>query len=240
MTSGERLQANFKNGEFFEGNTLSFFEHSSVRFDLAAGGSVTAVTPRSGDAPALDIDVPVADGLAVVVHETAPSKLTYREWAKFQKFAAHKDFSSAEADHVAAGWSQVRFREIYTRHAKALVAIGSGQGADKPLGLETEFVALTNPYAANFDYDMKVQVLYGASPRADAQVEVFDRAPDGTVNVTLHRTDNEGIASVPVTPGHEYLFDAVVLRPADGASSEENAIVWETLWAALTFAVPAK
>ncbi len=238
VDSGERLQARFKNGEEFKGNTLSFFDRSSDRFDVIVAGKVSAVTPRAGDSPALDIAAPTTDGLVSVVHETTASRLTYREWAKFQKFVAHKDFATAEADHAAAGWSKERFRERYTRHVKALIAVGSGEGTDSKAGLKTEFVVLTNPYDATFDNNMKVELWLEDAPRADAQVEVFDRAPDDSVTITLYRTDADGTATIPVQPGHDYLFDAVVLRPAPDASTEENAIVWETYWAALTFAVP--
>jgi hypothetical protein len=85
---------------------------------------------------------------------------------------------------------------------------------------------------------MTVELRYQGAPRVDAQVEVFDRAPDDTVTITLHRTDAAGLATVPVLAGHEYLFDAVVLRRAPDPGDDPNAPVWETLWAALTFAVP--
>ncbi len=235
---GERLQAVFKNGQEFEGSSLSFFERSSARFEMYADGQVMALTPRSGDSPALDVDAPVTDGLVSVVHETTPSLLTYREWEKFLKFAAHKDFKTAAADHIAAGWSQEMFRERYTRHVKALFAVGSGQGDDAATGMETEFIALTNPYVAGFDNNMRVEVQYRGAPRADAQVEVFDRAPDNSVTISLFRTDAAGQVSVPVQNGHEYLFDAVVLRSIPAPVAEENPLVWETLWAALTFKVP--
>ena len=167
--------------------------------------------------------------------------MTYTEWDKFLSFAAHKDFPQAEADHLANGWPQDRFKERYTRHAKTLIAVGDGRGADAPLGLETEFTALTNPYDPDFDGQMKVTLTYEGSPRVDAQVEIFDRAPDGEVTVTLQRTDDMGEAVIPVTPGHDYLLDAVVLRPApeaDKVTDDPNQPVWETLWAALTFHVP--
>lgn len=238
IETGAALQADFKNGEEFKGSSLSFFDRSSARFDLVVAGKVQALSPRSGDSPALDLPAPVPDGLVVIVHETTPSRLTYKEWEKFLKFAAHKDFPTAAADHKAAGWSQERFKERYTRHVKALVAVGSGEGADMAVGLETEFVALSNPYDASFDNMMKVALAYQGQPRPDAQVEVFARGPDGTVTISLHRTDSQGIAEIGVEPGHDYLFDAVVLRPAAEASTQEDALVWETLWAALTFSVP--
>lgn len=233
-----RVQAQFKNGQDFKGSTLSFFDRSSKRFDIVIDGKAMPVTPRSGDSPALDIALPIKDKLISVIHETSSSEVTYREWEKFQKFAAHKDFTTAEKEHIAAGWSQVKFRETYSRHVKALIAIGTGEGRDSKAGLKTEFVALTNPYDDSFGGTMQVGLYFDGTPRANAQVEVFDRTPGGDVTVTLHRTDAEGKAEVPVTAGHEYLFDAVVLQPFAEASVEENAIVWQTYWAALTFAVP--
>lgn len=238
VESGERLQAKFKNGENFEGSTLSYFDRSSARFDMMADGETTEITPRAGDSPALDIAAPVENGLVVVVHETTPASLTYREWAKFLKFADHKDFTEAEADHIAAGWPRENFRERYTRHAKALFAVGDGAGADRPMGLKTEFVALDNPYVSDLGDTLRVRLLIDGLPRRNAQVEVFDRAPDGAVTVTLHRTNAGGEASIPVTAGHEYLLDAVTLRVVEGADAGDPPLLYETFWAALTFAVP--
>lgn len=237
VPKGEKVQAVFKNGEEFEGVTLSYFDRKSTRFEMQLGEEKITLTPRAGDNPALDVAAPAGEGLLIVVHETTSSTLTYREWEKFLKFAAHKDFTQAAADHEGAGWPKEGFRESYSRHAKALIALGSGAGSDREMGLATEFVALTNPYAEDFDGTVRVRLLYQGAPRTDAQVEVFERAADGTVEVSLHRTDSEGIAGIPVKPGHSYLFDGVVLRPFDG-KGEENEPVWETLWAALTFAVP--
>ena len=89
---------------------------------------------------------------------------------------------------------------------------------------------------------MKVALRYQDAPRPDAQIEVFERGPEGDVTITMHRTDTAGEAVIPVSKGHEYLFDAVVLRPVEGVGTgkdvDANQPVWETLWAALTFSVP--
>ena len=174
----------------------------------------------------------------MIVHETTPASLTYTDWSKFLRFAAHKDFSNAEADHLANGWSQERFRESYTRHVKALVAVGDGTGEDRSFGLETEIVALSNPYAEDFTGEMRVRVEYNGAPRPDVQLEVFEKSAAGDVAITLYRTDAGGVAQVPVKAEHSYLFDAVVLRPNPASDGSDDAPVWHTLWAALTFAVP--
>lgn len=234
---GENLSANLRNGQNFDGINLAWFENRFTRFEMVSAGQTTPVTGRMGDSPALQATAP-GDGLLVILHETTASTLTYTEWDKFLAFAAHKDFPNAAADHQAAGWPMDRFGESYTRHAKALVAVGSGAGSDQNFGMATEFVAMTNPYLEEFNGQMEVELRYLDAPRADAQVEVFDRAPDGSVAVSLSRTDEAGRAIIPVSPGHTYLFDAVVLRPFEDAGTSEKAPVWETLWAALTFAVP--
>lgn len=228
-----QIVAELKNGEEFEGISLAYFDRRIDRFDVVVGDTVQPVAARNGDNPALDVAGPVA-GLAIVVHETTPSSLTYKDWAKFQKFADHKDFPDIAARHAANGFPPVPFKERYTRHAKALIAVGTGSGQDRGLGLKTEFIALTNPYAPDFDGTMRVQVTLDDNVRSNAQVEVFDRAPDQSVTVTLHRTDDAGIAAIPVTAGHTYLFDAVAIAPV----SDADDTVWETFWAALTFAVP--
>jgi cobalt/nickel transport protein len=235
VAPGDPIIARFRNGEKFEGVDLPYLDRQSVRLEMVRGQDVATFTPRNGDRPVID-QPNLGPGLTVLAHETAPRTLTYRDWESFAAFAAHKDFPDIAARQDARGLPREDFKERYTRHAKALVAVGDGAGSDRALGLETEFVALDNPYAAGFDGVMEVALRYQGEPRPDAQVEVFDAAPDGSVTVTLTRTDAEGRAAVPVMPGHRYLFDAVVLRPVEPAEAGDP--VWETVWAALTFAVP--
>ncbi len=234
IAPGETIEARFRNGENLKGVEIAFFDRRSARLEFVTDGEVTPIAPRNGDRPAINLP-DMAEGLVVLAHETEPSGITYRAWEKFLKFAAHKDFPDIETRHDARGLPREGFQEAYTRHVKALVAVGDGEGADRALGHSTEFVAITNPYGANFTQTFKSQLFYQGQPRGDAQVEIFDKAPDGTVTVTLTRTDSAGFSSFPTKPNHSYLIDAVVLRaPAEPGGD----YAWETLWAAMTFAVP--
>ena len=233
VKSGAPLVINLRNGQRFSGISLGYFSKNVQRFDLIQQGRVDAVQGRMGDVPALKTTA-AGDGLLVVVHETNASQLSYATWEKFQAFADHKDFPDIQARHLARGLPDTGFSETYTRHAKALIAIGAGAGADAPTGMEAEFVALTNPYTDDLSPGFSVQLLYQGAPRANTQIEVFSRDPAGTVAITRQHTDATGHAVIMVHPGHQYLLDAVVLRPP----AQESDSAWETLWAALTFAVP--
>lgn len=239
VENDEPFVADLRNGELFKGGAQTYFPDRNIRLDLAIDGRVLPIPGRLGDRPAIQLPRVGRDGLLILVHEAAPSTISYAEWDKFLKFVAHKDFAQAVATHEARGWAKENFKEVYTRHSKSLVAVGHGAGADMELGLVTEFVARDNPYAPGFDGTLDVSLLYQGAPRADAQIEVYERNEAGDVDVRVLRTDAQGNAAIPVTAGMEYLLDAVVLRVPEGASTVAEGPVWETLWASMTFAVPA-
>ena len=233
---GEELVADIRVGENFEGAGYSYLPRNFRLFEIAQGDARTAVEGRMGDRPAL-AQVVSQEGLAVVLHVTTDSSLTYKEFVKFEDFVRHKDELWTLQAHTARGLPDAGFGEAYSRYAKSLVAVGNGAGSDRAYGLEVELVALTNPYTDDLTGGFTVQSLYQGQPRTNSQVEVFARAPGGAVMVSTVRTDAKGIAQVPVLPGHVYMLDAVVLREPRPELAE-TSVVWESLWANLTFAVP--
>jgi len=238
VAPGSSISAAFRVGENLKGSAYSYIDRNAAQLRAVWDGGDAPISARMGDRPAIkELAAPLSDGLVVLVHETTDSTLTYREWEKFQNFAKHKDFPDAIARHRARGLPETGFKESYRRFAKALIAVGDGAGADRVTGLETEIVALKNPYTGPLDDGMRVRVLYQGDVRPDAQVELFEKAPDGTVTVALYRTDEQGEVVFPVQAGYEYLVDAVVLRDTGNDDLEAGA-VWHSLWASLTFAVP--
>lgn len=234
MPAGQEIRADFRNGENFKGTQLAYFSRSSNGLEVVGPGGRQSLSPRDGDRPAIQTTL-AGPGLYVLAHETTLSRLTYKEWEKWQKFVAKKDLGAVAANHDARGLPRENFKEGYTRHAKALVAVGSGAGEDRRLGHQTEFIALNNPYAAGYNGAMRVQLYYDGDVRRNAQVEVFEEAPGGKVALSKLRTNSDGIATLRTKPGHRYLVNAVVLRdPRLGAKK----VVWETLWASLTFKHP--
>lgn len=236
ISHADVMQVRLRVGSGMQGPALSYLPHEIVRFEVVQGDKVRAVTGRMGDNPAMAM-VGETDGLAVVVHETADSRLTYDDFAIFQRFVAHKDFKTALADHAARGLPDSGFQETYRRYAKSLIAVGSGAGADRIMGMKIEIVALANPYTDNLSGGMPLLVLLDGTPRADVQVELFQTSPEGTVTTTMHRTDAEGRVSVPVMSGMEYMADNVSLRALDNDDHQVGP-VWHSDWASLTFHTP--
>ncbi|MBP0482532.1 DUF4198 domain-containing protein [Sagittula salina] len=226
--------ARLKVGDRLKGASSAYVPPNFRRFDVIVAGEVIPVQGRPGDMPALNMVVG-REGLATVVHVTRDYTLTYKDRATFERFCDHKDIGWACAAHDGRGLDHDIVREQYTRFAKSLVALGEGRGSDAEVGLETEIVAEANPYTDDLSDGFPIRVLYEGAPRGDAQVEVFDKSPDGTVDVRLYRTDAEGRTVVDVTPGHAYLLDAVTMLelPVQG-----DGPAWSSRWASLTFAVP--
>lgn len=231
------LEAHIVNGQEFAGGKLAFLPQRFVNFMLFSGDQTARVEGRPGDIPALQQE-PLAEGLNIAAYQANNAIVDYAEWEKFQKFVDHKDFGDVRSLHEARGISVDGFKEVYSRHAKTLIGVGNSEGADRRVGLETEIVALTNPYVDDTSAGFQVQVFYRNDVRPDTQVEVFEKAANGTVAIATYRTNAEGIAVFPVRPGYRYMVDAVVLREPSDALFERNGAVWETLWANLTFAVP--
>ncbi len=235
---GTPITADIRVGQEFEGSAHSYLPNGFRRFDLVSGDSVVPVEGRLGDRPALNQES--AKGLAVAVYVTKDNRLTYQTFDKFEAFVRHKDALWTVDAHAARGLPTEDFVELYSRYAKSLVAVGDGAGSDREVGLLTELVALANPYTDDLGEQFPVKVIYQGAPRAEAQVEIFEKAPDGSVTVNTVRSGADGVAFVPVKPGHAYQLDAVVLREPTAEAAERTRAVWESLWANLTFAVPAK
>lgn len=236
--SGGAVNAALVNGQDFSGVSIAYLSRSIVRLEYRSGNALRRITGALGDRPAIQLsDMP--DGLLVLGYESRPSKLVYEDWQLFKDFADKKGLEDALGVHTEMGLDPESFTEGYTRFSKSLVQVGSGSGDDQAFGFETEFIALINPYTAGDLQVMSAQLFYQDAPRPDALVEVYQRDGDGVVTKFVLQTDSDGIVEVPVKSGHDYMLDSVVFRPPSNALLERMEVDWETLWANLTFAVPA-
>lgn len=236
LDTGAPMQVEWRNGEKMEGVEIPYLPQGPVSFDVVIGDQVLPYKGRLGDSPAMTM-TPPGPGLALVVMETIDTVLTYEDFAKFERFVTHKRLGDVLEQHAARGLPQVGFAESYRRFTKALVAVGAGDGADRPMGLRIEIVALANPYTDDLPEGMPLQLFLDGQPRPQSQVSLFAAAPDGTVTETFYLTDAEGKVTVPALAGHSYLADAVDMYALPNNDTNKGP-VWHSDWASLTYQVP--
>jgi uncharacterized GH25 family protein len=122
-------------------------------------------------------------------------------------------------------------REIYSRCAKSLLRVGDGSsGYDRALGLELELVPERDPYSLKPGEALPVRLLYRGEP-LDGALVIALASPDSKVSA---RTAGGRASLVLDRPGR-WLVKAVHMVPAPEGSGAE----WESLWASLTFELPA-
>ena len=234
---GGDVVAAIRVGQEYKGSSYSYVPRNFRRFDVGFGGKVGPVEGRLGDRPAASVATS-DEGLMVLIHATTDTVLGWSEWEKFVNFVEHKDAAWVLEAHTARGLGEEDRREVYSRYAKSLVAVGSGEGADFEAGLVTEIIALENPYTGKMSDGIDVRLIYEGAPRSETQIEVFEKAADESVTIFTVQTDADGAATVPVKPGYRYMLDAVVLREPSAELAAEKNVQWESLWANLTFEVP--
>ncbi len=228
------MKASLRIGDDFEGSTIAYHKGSTTRFEIVTQAGTEKVTARAGDDPALASEAK-QPGLHVVVHQSPVTTLNYTKWEKFQSFSNNKGFRDIQQRHQARGLPDKYFVEAYSRYSKSLIAVGDATGDDQHNGLEIELVALQNPYTSDVSGGMKVAGYYQGQTLPDTQIELFEKSPDGKVTISLHRTDDDGVVTLPVKPKHHYLVDMVLLRIPSKSMTKRNRAVWETVWASLTF-----
>ena len=231
--SDEPIVAKVKVGQNFNGGELYYTPSEVVEAKVTDASGATPLDRILGDYPIFKTP-PRTEGLHILSYVSKPSTLTYKDDGKYQLFLKNQGLDWVLAEHKKRGLPLFGFKEAFSRYAKALIVRGSSAGSDKPLGLTYELVALTNPYeSAPADLkSFKVQALFEGKPAANAQISIFEK----TQTVTLHsteRTGADGIATIALIKNTRYMLSSVQMV----ANKPESGVVWESLWASLTFAV---
>lgn len=230
---GGQLQADIRIGQDMTGTVYSFIPKWFKAFDIIEGDVRRPVDSFIGDQPAVN-EAAQHTGLAQITYWSEPDYLTYKSLEKFENFATTEGLDGAIAAHRTRGLPESGFEESYIRHAKALIAVGDGRGADSLTGLPHELVAEANPYVAPIGADIPIRLYLNGTPRVNALVSVFRRAPDGVVSVDRVRTDAEGRIKAAADPGF-YLIGAVILQEPPDDLATTYGVVWHSIWASLTF-----
>lgn len=236
MEPGGTLEAHIKVGTMLEGETYAFLPDRFHHFLVIDGGEARQLRSVLGDLPAVR-ETLLSDGIATLVYASRPSRLVHDDPALFQVFLEEEGLDGVLERHRARELPERGFAELFSRDAKALVAVGSGEGADRAIGLPHEIVLETNPYTAPRDATLTARLLWQGLPAADTQIAIFRRAPDGEVSVIRLRTDPDGRVSFTAGPGF-YLLSAVRMLEASPAEQAATGAVWHSIWASSTFSRP--
>ena len=237
LRPGDPLRVDARVGMRFKGNALSFNPDRHTRFDVVEADRAQPVASRIGDRPALDQPVQGEGGLAIVVHQASDLDLDYTDPAKFRQFVREEGLDGTLEAHARRGLPPSGFREVYSRHVKALVDTGPG-GTDRALGLPVELVVEGDPYSEPMPQTVTVQALANGEPMGGALLNLFSRAEGDEREDTVHtplRLDGEGRATIPLEPGRRYLANAVLMREPSAEKARETGAVWESLWASTTW-----
>jgi len=235
IAPGDPVLAQVRNGEEYAGSSYPFDPARFTRAELIGPQGRRTLDGRLGDYPALR-DTAGTAGLHLLVLEAGVRPLAYDDRAAFEQFLDYHGLAEIAARHAGEDLPSDEILERYSRHAKAFidvqvpgatrVAAGADAQALAAQGLAYELVLEADPYATATTV---VRALFDGRPRADAQVELFTRTPDGTVTRQIQRTDAHGRVRFDTGALADYLFNSVQLTRDD-----QPAAPWRSYWAALT------
>lgn len=231
----EAVKASLKAGMACPGDAVKRKNERVERFELIGPSATLALKGEEGADPA-GVATPASSGLHRIVYrgKRVSIELAAKDFESYLKEEGLEKISTLRAER---GESDKPGREVYSRCAKALVAVGEVRAgeSDQPAGLPYEIVAIGNPMALDVTQaggaTAKVRVLFEGKPRANALVKIM-HCGGGTPMVTT-RTDDKGEATLPVTAAGRWVIASTEMIEAPKDSGAD----WESLWASLTFDV---
>jgi len=215
----------------FAGLSYPYLREDTRRFSLFAPEGEQPIQAIEGDDPAAEVAF-AKPGLTTIVYHGAANELVFETMAKFEESLRYEHLDPIIDAHVRSGKPNTNIKEQYSRCAKALVAVGSGEGEDRPIGLPLELIAERNPYQLKPGEPLPVRLLHEGKPLGGVTIKIFSH--DDPQSPRQQVTDAEGRIAVALPKHGEYLIHAVHMR----APREREAADWVSLWASLTFLRP--
>jgi len=234
VSPGEEIRADIRIGQDFKGDAFPYIPSRFAAFKRHDGEGEADVAGTTGDLPALTLAAR-AEGLTIVTYVSIAERIRFQAWEKFAEYLDYEGLAAIPARHDARGLPRDEIRELYTRCAKTLLAVGDASGEkDRATGMRLELVASENPATLSSGAEIGFTLLWEGAPLADTQVALFRRTEDGGDAARIvTRTDGNGHASFSLPAPGAYLASAVHMIEAP---TERNAD-WESYWASLTFGV---
>lgn len=239
---GQEVRAALRVGMACPGEPVTRKPERIERFVMVGpGGAETALTGEAGADPAGAVRTGAA-GLHAVVYRGKPVFIELAA-AEFESYLREEGLERVIALRKVRGESDKPGKEVYSRCAKALVAVGEmpSDSADRATGLRFELVAQGNPMSARVQEgkpaEVVVTALFEGRPLTGAQVKAMHCAGTegdaGAAPIRKFITDEKGRATVTIDrPGRWVLASTEMIE-----APAESGAAWESLWASLVFEV---
>lgn len=221
-------------GQRFRGDALPRNPALIERFVLVSGTGEVPVLGRPADEPAGTVTI-ARPGLSWIAYRSLESPLSL-DAEKFEEYLREEGLDAVVAERARRGESRSPSRELFSRSAKALVAVGGGgsSGFDRRLGLALELVPEKNPYALAPGEELPVRLLWQGRPLSGALVSALPyERPEARL---AQRSDRDGRVRLRLPGPGVWLVKAVhMVRVADDPAAD-----WRSVWASLTFEVQGR
>jgi uncharacterized GH25 family protein len=230
---GERVAVRLRVGENLKGDPVPRNPGRIERFAAVGPAGEAEVMGVEGVDPAGWVS-PAGPGLHWIVFDSNHASVE-QTGPKFDSYLAEEGLERIRELRKGAGPVNAGpVKEIYSRCAKSLIRVGEGSsGYDRELGLELELIPERDPYTLKPGEALPVRLLYHGKPLDGALV--VGVASPGVSGARVSARTAGGRASLVLDRPGLWLVKVVHMVPAPEGSGAE----WESLWASVTFELPA-
>jgi len=227
---GETVAVGLRVGQNFIGDPVPRFSRAIEQFVVRQGGSDQPISGLENTDPAGWLRADGA-GTAMIVYRSEPSFIElaadkFEDYLRLEGLDRIIDMRTERGERAKPG------REYFSRYAKALLAgERTSPAVTQPLGLTYEIVPDVDPTAGAAPF--RGRVLYGGKPLAGALVVALWH-DDPSLRLTA-RSDAQGGFTFTLPRAGVWLVKSVHMV-RDWFFSRAD---WDSLWASLTFEVPA-
>ena len=230
---GKVLALRLRVGQDLVGDPVARDEAVIDQFVLVDRKARHMIPGRDRSDPAGFIRIDSA-GVLIVGYRSRPSAVVLPA-AKFNDYLREEGLEAVAAERAKRNQSTADGRELFSRAAKSLVLseAAPARDGDRPLGLRLELVAEANPYRRRNSDDLPFRLLFENRGLAGALVVAINKQ-DPSARLTA-RTDTNGRVRFNLLRSGMWMVKAVHMIPAPADSGAD----WESIWASLTFELPA-